>query len=498
MNWYYICKSDILTSYRILIDRIRKHPITTLFFILLAIIGTRLAIQIGLYLDNADLGDESLYIERWGISIIFFSLIFGKVTLYTYRKVLKEHEMLTLFSQPVPLGQITFGKYIANTVYISVLLFTGLFLMYGWLIIVLGPLGIPLDILAEGILLTLLGLSLGFTLPIFLQIKPLSKKVLNLFGNIILIGVLSIPVRFFPRDAGFFIILTILTLFSFAQVYYARKYLIIAWTEQISKPFKFLSQFENDRLFTESADRPLITREAWLISKKELISLLREKDALITLIAAVFLSVASVGVYFYYGSEGLRGSSIGGYFYPGILALFLFLGTLLICALIGLAMISMEGRALYIVKLLPISDLDVLKGKSFALLIIGFPIIIPMSILLPVVAKFPLPVTIFYILLSIVLIISFTGIGIWGGTRFPNFDRTARNMPDLISQFFIICVCAICTFFIGGIPAYLMTINHFIGLLAILIALGWSITIFICMLNRGQIGYDEIGAEMYM
>jgi len=102
------------------------------------------------------------------------------------------------------------------------------------------------------------------------------------------------------------------------------------------------------------------------------------------------------------------------------------------------------------------------------------------------------------LLLAVVLIISFSGIGIWGATRFPNFDPTARNMPDLISQFFIMSVCGLITVLIGGIPAALMTMNYVVGLVAILVALGWSITIFIWALDRGQIGYDEIGAELYM
>jgi ABC-2 type transport system permease protein len=189
---------------------------------------------------------------------------------------------------------------------------------------------------------------------------------------------------------------------------------------------------------------------------------------------------------------------MGAYMYPGLLAVFMFLGTLMISALIGLAMISVEGRALYIIKSLPVHNLDVLKGKSLALLIIGFPIIIPMAFLLPIVAGFPLQVTIFYFLLSLVFVTSFTGIGIWGGTRFPNFDPTARNMPDIMSQFLIMSVCIICTLFIGGIPAFLMMQNNIIGLVAIIVALGWAVTIFIIALNRGQVGYEQIGSDMYM
>lgn len=500
MDWYEISKHDILTSYRLFIARVKAHPLITIFFIFIAIAGTRLAVYIGLYLDNMDMGDNPILIEGWVFSIIFFSFIFGKAALYTYRKVLKEHEMLTLFSQPLNFRQITLGKYLANMSYISVLLISGFILFYVWLILAIGIIGVPLSILGEGILLSFLGLSLGFTLPVFLQLKPMSNKIFHLGTNILIIGAGSILIRFFTRDAVFFIVLTLLTLISFGLVYYSSRYLLVAWNAQLSKPLRYLSSQDKDRLQldADAMARPMIPREAWLVAKKELISLIREKDAIVTIGAAAFLSVASVGIYFYFGPTGFEGSRMGAYLYPGILVIFLFLGALMLSALIGLAMISIEGRAFYIIKSMPVSGLDVLKGKSLALMIIGFPIIIPMSLLLPIVAEFPISVTLFYLFLSIAFIISFTGIGIWGGTMFPNFDPTSRNMPDLISQFFIMSVCIMSTFFIAGIPAFLMIMNNFIGLVAIIVAIGWALTLFIWALDRGQIGYNEIGSDLYL
>ena len=497
MHWYHIFYTDVLTSYRVFINRVKKHPVLSGFFGFIAIGITWMMVNIGIRLQNMDWGSEPVYIERWVFSVIYFSFILGKVALYTYRKVLKEREMLTLFSQPLEVNQITIGKFLANFVYISVLLFTGFLLFYGWMVIELGYIGIPADILTEGILLGLLALALGYSIPIHLQIKPLSKRMFYLGWNAILIGLMSIPIRFFVRDWLFFTILTIITIVSFLLVYHASKYTLSAWLTQLSKPLA-ASETGKDRLTAQAQENKFFSRQAWLIAKKELILLIREKDAIMTIIAAGFLSVASVGVYLYYGPEGVPNTSLGSYMYPGMLALFMFLGTLMISALIGLAMISLEGRALYIIKSLPVHNLDVLKGKSLALLIIGFPIIIPMAFLLPLVAQFPVQVVVFYFILALVFVISFTGIGIWGGTRFPNFDPTARNMPDIMSQFFIMTVCIICTVIIGGIPAYLMTINNNVGIIAILVALGWSVTILLVALDRGQVGYERIGSDMYM
>jgi hypothetical protein len=499
MYWYHILKADLTTSYRVLIDRIKKHKFTTIFFIFIAIAGTRLVVYFGVYLENLEQGEDPLYIERWVFSIIYFAFIFGKVGLYTYRKVLKEREMLTIFSQPINMHQITMGKFLANFVYISSLLIVGFFLIYGWIIFELGFVGISIDILAEGVLLGVLGLALGFTLPVFLQLQPWYRKAFYLFTNAMIIGIISIPVRFFyPRDLTFFSILIISTLVSLGLVFYSSRFLIEAWTAQLSKPLSQLLSDDYDRLNVETTSEKIIPKNAWLIAKKEIILLIREKDAIVTMVAALFLTIASVAIYYYYGPEGLTGSTMGRFLYPGILAVFLFLGALMISALIGLAMISVEGRAFYIIKSLPITNINVLKGKSIALLIIGFPVIMPMTVVLPIIARFPIWVTFFYVCLGIVLIISFTGIGIWGATRFPNFDPTARNMPDLISQFFIMSVCIICTLFLAVIPAYFMTQYYLVGLVAILIAIGWAITIFILALDRCVVGYDEIGSDFYM
>ncbi len=497
MQWYHILYSDLLTSYRVFISRVKKHPFLTGFFIFIALSLSRNSVLIGLRLDNMDWGENPVIIDRWIFSIIFFSFVMGKVALYTYRKLIKEREMLTIFSQPVDMYQIILGKYLANLIYIAVLLLTGFFLFYAWLVVELGFIGIPLDILGEGILLTLLALSLGFTIPIFLQLKPWSKKIINLAGNMLLIGIVSVPIRFFLRDSGFFIILSVITVISFILVVYSSRYTLPAWLAQLSKPLR-LSPHTRDRLLAQSKKGKFITPEAWIIAKKEMILLIREKDAIVTFIAAAFLSIASVGIYFYYGPAGVPNSNLGNYMYPGILAVFLFIGTLMVSALIGLAMISVEGRALYIIKSLPVESLDVLKGKSLALFILGFPIIVPMSIFLPMVAKFPLFVSLFFIILSNIFIVSFTGIGIWGGSMFPNFDPTARNMPDIISQFFIMFICIICSFFIVAIPVFIMTVNNLAGVVAALVGLGWAITIFIAALDRGVVGYDNIGSDMYM
>jgi hypothetical protein len=43
-----------------------------------------------------------------------------------------------------------------------------------------------------------------------------------------------------------------------------------------------------------------------------------------------------------------------------------------------------------------------------------------------------------------------------------------------------------------------MTQNNLIGIVAVLVALGWAVTIFIWALDRGVVGYEGIGSDQYM
>ena len=181
-----------------------------------------------------------------------------------------------------------------------------------------------------------------------------------------------------------------------------------------------------------------------------------------------------------------------------IIGLALFLGATLQCSLIGLASISMEGKPFWILKSLPVSGSTVLKGKSLAILTLAVPTVILIPVPLSILDGFPIFVSSFFFIEALVLVIAFTGIGIWSGSKMPNFDETMRNMPDLMSQFSITFISAFVALLLFALPAFILTQSHLIGIVAALDALGWAFVIYMLGLKLGKDAYDDIGSDLYM
>lgn len=230
MHWYPIFEADLKTAYRVVIERIKKHPVMAGFFIFGAVAVNFLVVEALIYIFLSEEVATPVYIEDWTGSIIYFSIILVKVMVTTYRKVLKVKEMQTLFSQNIKSISIVIGKYLANFIYILVQIGVVFIITYGIIIYHFGLVPVPTPLLLEGLLLGFLALSLGFAFPVFYQLKPIWKKMLWLFPNLIIIGASSIAIRYFPRDTGFFVILNILTLSSFLLVLATERYLLEAWS----------------------------------------------------------------------------------------------------------------------------------------------------------------------------------------------------------------------------------------------------------------------------
>jgi hypothetical protein len=455
-----------------------------------------------LFLETQDLTDPHILIEGGTFAIFFFLIILLRVMIYTYRKVLKAGELHYIFSIPLRLRSIILGKYLANLTYVLIQIFTGFVLFI--VIMYLNGLDtwIPPTIIFEGFLLILLACSLGFSIPIFLQKKPIMSMLGYIATHAILIGALTVPIQYTPsslRGPIYLGLLSLSVVMTFLLVLISEHILIEAWVSQISKPLRYIIKRRDAAAFSdvESGEKFFGEKEL-IIAKKDIIFFIREKDVISTVVASVALMAIMFGLFNMIGPHGNIENEFSHYIYPMIIGLALFLGAVLQCSLIGLAVISMEGKPFWILKTLPVSGSTVLKGKSMAILTLAFPTVILISIPLPILDGFPFLVGLFFFVEAFVLVIAFTGIGIWSGARMPNFDETMRNMPDLVSQFSITFICAFVTLILLAIPAAILIESHVVGIIAAFDALGWAIVLFIFCLNSGKKAYDDIGSDQYM
>jgi hypothetical protein len=516
---YQILKADLITSYRVFIDRTFRKTVhefkvggksvrfrfprtLTVFFFIVSIMAINLTIRITKFLNTQDLTDPHILIEGGTFALFFFLIIFMRVMLYTYRKVLKAQELHYIFSIPLRLRDVILGKYLANLIYILVQLLTGFILII--IMMYLGGLNtwIPAPVVIEGILLIVLACTLGFTLPIFLQVKSIPRKLSFIAVHGAIIASIAIPIRYTPaglRGLEFLSLLSLTTALTFLLVIVTEHILLEAWLVQTSKPLRYIIKRRDAAAFGEvEKGEAFLGEKELIIGKKDLIFFIREKDVIATVTASVALLLLMFGLFNLMGPHGDINSEYSHYIYPTIIAIALFLGAVLQCSLIGLASISMEGRPFWILKTMPVSGKTVLKGKSLAIFTLAFPTVILITVPLPILDGFPVTIAIFFVIEAVTLVIAFTGIGIWSGAKMPNFDDTMRNMPDLVSQFSITFLSAFAALFLLAVPAAVLLESHVAGIIAAIDACGWAFVLYLICLHYGQQAYDEIGSDSFM
>ena len=214
----------------------------------------------------------------------------------------------------------------------------------------------------------------------------------------------------------------------------------------------------------------LLPWQVFILARKEIVNSLRERDVISAIFTSVGMGVILVVIY---KMPSLKmGNFEDTLTLPIFLAMGLFLGALLHCAMLGSAAVGMEGKRLWLLKSLPVKAKLVLQAKAVALIFLSIPsmliIVFPMSLA----AGFPLPIIIFFIFVAAILTLALTGMGLYVGALFANFDDANRGQPDFMVQFMVMVFAAILSLLLLAVPAAVMMADRqsggygFIGLAA--------------------------------
>jgi len=499
--------ADMVTAMRMLWARMMEHPLMTVFFGLITVIAIWLIIFMIHFLEtNIPYDSAEPLLTSQSIGILFFLVVLVRMLIYVYRRLLRAEELRMILTMDLDLRALVAGKFLANIFSIMVLIGGG-FALVTLMLLTIGVniLEFPNEILVivpEGLMLFTLASCLGLVLPIFLQIRPRRSGMIPLGAAVVIMSASLMMLRNIPhaeKGALYYSIMASLTLVSLVLVAQAHRFLLEAWNRQLSRPLRLRRKEDSvDRFSLERGLGPVLNRQEMLLTKKEMIILIRERDAIATMATSVFLAISLVVLYQAIGPHSEINSPGAMFIYPFVLGFSLFLGATLQCGLIGLASIGLEGRRLWIMKSLPIPGISVLKGKATTILILALPFVVLIVFPISIVESFPLTLVAFFSIEAVVLVIAFTGIGIYSGAKFPNFDESLRNMPDLMSQFVIISLCGLVACILLGIPAGLMLVRHEVGLIASIVAVGWATVVLIFCLDRGERAFDEIGADRFL
>jgi hypothetical protein len=99
--------------------------------------------------------------------------------------------------------------------------------------------------------------------------------------------------------------------------------------------------------------------------------------------------------------------------------------------------------------------------------------------------------------LVLILIFCNTGLGIWAGSAFANFDESDRGNPDILVQFMLMGTSALFSSIILILPATVMLWNHDIGLFAGLIFSFVSFGIMVAGIRAASSSYKSIFIDSY-
>ena len=106
----------------------------------------------------------------------------------------------------------------------------------------------------------------------------------------------------------------------------------------------------------------------------EVTSSIRVRDGLSSALST--FSIAGILIFWWF-KVGMPTEPVGDLppklYYPGMLAISLYMGALLQCTMLGSTMLGVEGKRLWIMKSNPVESLLIMKGKAAALLIMSIP-----------------------------------------------------------------------------------------------------------------------------
>ena len=494
---YAIFEAEFKSSIRRNVESLKKRFAATMLIVLLGMIFSFACIRLVKFvIDNPELFPEGSNEGYGTILVVFFALFTLRSAGATYRKIIKSKTMDMHLVQPIRARQIMNGM-LLSIVIPSLFLSASLLLIF-----VIGNyvtntnIFLPQDFLILLLIFSILSPMCGFMFSIIGSLHPFSRKVkflVTLSPLLIILMFIANASHTAPNMA--------------IGISSASLLVLIIYFYNLDKIF--VEAIESHKTNSSSHKNPFrILQFKWLepafgvrvssICSKEVTSSIRERDVLSSAFST--FSIAAILIFWWY-KVGLPTEPVGDLppklYYPGMLAISMHLGALLQCTMLGSTILGVEGKRLWIMKSNPIESVLIMKGKAVALLIMALPGLLAIWLPICILAQFPLKVTLFFGECLLILIFCNTGLGIWSGSAFANFDESDRGNPDILVQFMLMGNSALFSSILLILPATVMLWDHNIGLFAGLIFVVVSYGIFVAGIRASASAYRSIFIDSY-
>ena len=494
---YAIFEAEFRTSLRSSFQSFKKRFASTFFIFILGIIFSFACIRLmNFVIQNPELFPEGSNEGYGTILVVYFSLFTLRSAGITYRKIVKSKIMDLYLVQPVVPRSIMLGQFFSVLVP-NVLITSGMLLIFfTGNIITKTNIYVEIEFLILMYLFSFLSALSGFMFSLIGSLHPFSRKLsflIALFPILLALLLVSNAAHLNPTLAMIIVLVCTVLLLIF---FYFMDNIFVEALES----YKINSSSHKNpvRILQFKWLSPIVGRRAAAICSKEVTSSIRERDVLSSAFSTFSVSLLMV---FWWFKVGIPNEPIGDLppklYYPGMLAISLYLGALLQCTMLGSTMLGVEGKRLWIMKSNPVESLLIMRGKAFALLFMALPGLLSIWIPICILASFPLEVTIFFGECVLILLLVNTGLGIWAGSAFANFDESDRGNPDILVQFMLMGTSAFFSSILLILPASVMLYNHNIGLLAGAIFVILSYAIMIAGIRASSSAYRSIYIDSY-
>ncbi|MCK5037767.1 MAG: hypothetical protein KAS16_01595 [Thermoplasmata archaeon] len=492
---YEIFSTIILSGFRNGSRRLRDHKLYTAWSIILILtVFGSLTLIIAMVLRNLE--NLAFPIEINEIFFFLFMAMMGKSLLDSYHMLVERPASNFYLIQPMPHWKIITG------VLVSIMALNLMLLAIGLGLITMFTLShpvfhfvIPPYMVLDLILLTLLASTTGLAYGILSGLGTWKRKMVGSFlysPMISLVWLFLLQLRFGNWELVNMLALLLLSSFIFIPL--SSHFLLESWnTMTSSKARSHLQKREHNIKKTHTVlVKRFFGNSVSTIYDKEVRTLLRRREGIGNAITLIGFMVFAF--YFYNQLEGfleLPGLALD--ILPiVIVGLSLFLAVVLLGLVPALGIVSKDGKNTWVFKSMPITGHQIIQGKALSILLMLPFIIVFVAIPVPLMTGLSATAFIFSIMGAMAMYMMATGLGIWHGTKYPNYNEASGNAPDVMSMYTMMMVCLFLFAFMLIPPIAIAFSDKVLGLLALMFSLDIAFLILVLGVRSAGKAYEAL------
>lgn len=484
MGWYDVYSKDAISAYRVLKKRMSKHPIMTVWFIILMLGFAWIVLR--MYEFSMEQGEEGIFtdIEPNTILLIVFFIFLAKSVADTTRRVVQNKDLIFFLSRPIKQRSVLFGKFISEQIF-NILVFETIVVVMALVILSFG-INIELDLWYFGyaFILTIFATSIGFSFSVFNGLRPLRRRFLVMMAEApYLILIYNLTMELYEPLGGwpFVVLLIIMTFISLLLLILCDRVFLDSWTFGTSANEGAKKSVYDIFSRTPLVPRKLMDEQLRALVRRELAEEVRSGRIWGTFITVIAVTWGTMYAIDSLADVDIFNFSAGKYVYPLLVGMGIFAVSTLEPGLTSLSSIGREGKNLWILKTAPFGGKVVAKAKALASVAISPLIVFGTALFsayyvsyhtdLNLVNYHFIEIVIFSALGAQTMIFLFTGFGMWFGTKYPNFDESNKGNPDIMTMYIFAMGCLFLGMLFISVPFYLMIRNHnVLGILMMILA----------------------------